>query len=197
MLKFIFRDSAIKGNLMKRAVVIISVIVLFLYFVVEIDDNRSIKYTSSSFFKVTDDKKIKFENLTFNYSPEDIADKAYSLIDKIKLALFPSSAISIVKGGRIDDELNIDEWVSGIVGVRGMLNWKEFNPEDHDNRIKIVQLDMAREDGRNAKIQWLVNTETKYYKMNYIEIDGKEKSVLYGVMELELWPVVDLFKMFQ
>ena len=182
---------------MKRAVVIISVIVLFLYFVVEIDDNRSIKYTSSSFFKVTDDKKIKFENLTFNYSPEDIADKAYSLIDKIKLALFPSNAVSIVKGGRIDDELNIDEWVSGIVGIRGKLNWKEFNPEDHDSRIKIVQLDMAREDGRNAKIQWEVNTDTKFYNIKYIELNGEEKSVLTGVLELELWPLGDLFRMFQ
>lgn len=182
---------------MKRAVVIISFIALFLYFVVEADDNSSIKHTSSQYFKMTDDKKIKFENLTLNYSPEAIADKAYSLIGKIKLALLPSNAISIVKSGRMDDELTIDEWMSGVVGVRGVLNWKEFNPEEYDNRIKTVQLDMSREDGRNAKVQWLVNTETKYYEMSYIEIDGEAKPVLMGLMELELWPVVDLFKMFQ
>ena len=108
-----------------------------------------------------------------------------------------SNAVSIVKSGKVDEKLNIDEWVSGIVGIRGKLNWKEFNPEDHDSRIKIVQLDMAREDGRSAKIQWQVNTDTKSYNMKYIELDSEEKPVLIGVMELELWPLSDWFKMFQ
>lgn len=182
---------------MKKAIIIISIVIIFIYFVVELEDNTSTKNTYNTNFTVKNDKKIRFESLTFNFSSEDIVNKAYNIIDSIKSALLTSNAVSIVKSGKVDEKLNIDEWVSGIVGIRGKLNWKEFNPEDHDSRIKIVQLDMAREDGRSAKIQWQVNTDTKSYNMKYIELDGEEKPVLTGVMELEFWPLSDLFKMLQ
>lgn len=180
-----------------KTAMIISIFIVFIYFVVEIEDNTSTKNTYNTDFKITNDRKIRFDSLTFNFSPEDIANKAYNIIDSIKSGLLTPNAVSIVKSGKIDETLNIDEWVSGLVGIRGKLNWKEFNPEDHDSRIKIVQLDMVREDGRNAKIQWEVNTDTKFYNIKYIELNGEEKSVLTGVMELELWPVGDLFRMFQ
>lgn len=180
---------------MIRLMLIISVVVLFLYFIVEIEDSATAH--TAHVIEITDDKKIKFKSLIFNYSPEDIVDKAHSLIGKVKLVLFSSNAVNIVKEGKIDERLTIGEWVSGIVGVRGTLSWKELVPENYDNRIKIVQLDMAREDGKKAKIQWLVNTDTKNYNINYIELNGEAKPVLMGVMELELWPVGDLFKMIQ
>lgn len=182
---------------MTRVIMMVSVIVVFIYFVVEFEDNTSTRSTYNTDFKITNDKKIRFEKLTFNFASEDIADKAQNLVGNIRSALFKSSAVNIVKSGRIDERLNIEEWVSEIVGIRGKLNWEEFKPKDNDNRIRAVQLDMVREDGRNAKIQWLVNIDTKSYNIKYIEIDGKAKPVLLGAMELELWPLGDVLRMLQ
>lgn len=175
---------------MIKKLIFISSLIFILYLVVEYDGNASIKNNLNTKGKTIQIVDFYLDDFKFNFDLDHVVYKIYNIVPNIKSTLFTSNAINIVKSGRIDDSLTIiddgltiEEWVSRLVGVRGSLNWKDVYLADHDDRIKAVLLDMVREDGKHAKIIWVVNIDTKLSEIEYVEINGEAKPASQGAVE--------------
>ena len=123
----------------------------------------------------------------------NIIAKINDIFNKIKDAL--GSDIQIVKDSKMDfgnSTMTVREWIGALVGIRGAANWKEFvTPEN----IHIVQVDLSRKINRkneSARIQWMVNPDTKFVKMSAIEINSKAEQLLVGVFLLSPWAMESL-----
>ena len=81
------------------------------------------------------------------------------------------------------------------VGVEGNVDYESFEHKDNPD-LKYVNVHLTNktnEHYKHATIQYLVNIKTGLYQINAIEIDGKPKSILEGLLDLTMMAVESTF----
>ena len=98
-------------------------------------------------------------------------------------------SVDIVKNDVLADGRTTEIYVASVAGVSGIVKWDEFRPEGYESYVRVVEVNISRktdQKSHSAKIQWLVNIDTKFVELKYLEIDGKAKNLYTGMVELEL-----------
>jgi len=100
-----------------------------------------------------------------------------------------NKAIPIVQNSMTEDGTTIKQWVARIAGPTGKVVWDEFHPTNQPSHVLAVNAEITRsigQGGKLAKLQWVVNLDTDFSEMRSIEINGKPRSIILGVIELSL-----------
>lgn len=98
-------------------------------------------------------------------------------------------SVDIVKDDVLKDGRTTEIYVASVAGATGKVGWSEFRPEGYESHVRIVEVNISRttdQEPHSAKIQWLVNMDTKYVELKYLEIDSEAKNLFTGMVELEL-----------
>lgn len=102
-------------------------------------------------------------------------------------------AIEIVKQSNANSEsYTWGEFLTKAAGLEGRTDWTSFVLNNNNSTIRIVEANIIKTHKGlidTLRIQWKVNTETKFCKSCYFEINGKPESMISGMMDLELWTI--------
>lgn len=94
-------------------------------------------------------------------------------------------AVNIVKSASFGEGVTVEQAVAGIAGVEGKIRWEGYHSDSLPHYAKAVNA-IIETNHRTAEIQWAVNTDTKFVKLNAIQIDGEQKPLIVGMMELNV-----------
>ena len=105
--------------------------------------------------------------------------------------LTENSDIKIVKEYKSDgiftftaSDLTIGQTINKMAGISGKVTWDSFTPEKYKNNsdIVVVEVNISKTgekiEYKSAKLQYLVNRNTKEVTMGYAEFNGKQSSLL-------------------
>jgi len=88
-----------------------------------------------------------------------------------------------------DGKSTFGNYFTKIAGLRGDVKYSIFSGEGESNPdIKIVQVDINKNETKveykTAMLQYQYNSKTDFIKLSYLEVNGKQQSLLEGAMML-------------
>lgn len=101
------------------------------------------------------------------------------------------STVAIVKSQYIEAEQKTwEQFLAPAAGIHGNVLWESFPADNEPQNVRAVEAKITTlTDGKpqSARIQWLVNKNTRVTQLAYFEINGEAQSIYLGMMNLELW----------
>ena len=114
---------------------------------------------------------------------------------------FGNKSIDLVKkspwpGG--DGTTTVDSLMKQIVGLRGKVECAALKDEgEKDSRIEVVQIDLTNSEGKEAFVQFHINTELGTFQLSAIMIEGEVENLALGGWKLGIWGMGNAMKDFK